>query len=177
MAASELLTDAVSDSFLQTASLYLLQNVPGFPPIIQTVHILGIAAVMASIMMINLRLLGIAVPSQNISEMTQRLLPWFWSALAVNLVSGAVFVLARPARYFNNPVFAWKFAFLVPAVLLVALFHYYSRRHTDFWISNAQRSNSGKLLAIFSIILWVMVIMAGRWIAYSEYLFYPEEFY
>jgi len=38
-------------------SLYLLGNVPGFPPMIQTVHLLSIAAVMGSIVLINLRVL------------------------------------------------------------------------------------------------------------------------
>jgi hypothetical protein len=31
----------------------------------------------------------------------------------------------------------------------------------------------GKLLALLCLGLWVMTAMAGRWIAYAEYLFYP----
>ena len=65
---------------LQDASLYLLRNVPGFPPIIQSVHIIGIAVLMGSIVMLNLRILGLAVRSQDIAEMTQRVMPWMWSS-------------------------------------------------------------------------------------------------
>src|SRR5262245_55254858 len=42
-------------------ALYLLGNVPGFPPMVQTVHLLSIAAIMGSIVLINLRLLGLAL--------------------------------------------------------------------------------------------------------------------
>ncbi len=169
------LTELISGSFLQEGSLYLLSTVPGFPPIIQTVHILGIAAVMASIVILDLRILGLAVPSQSISEMTRRLMPWLWWALLCNALSGSVFVFARPNRYFSNPVFGWKFSFLIPAVLLTVLFHLLSRQEADYWSATRQRVWTGKAIALLSLGLWIMVAMAGRWIAYSEYLYFPAE--
>lgn len=169
------LAELISGSLFQEASLFLLRNVPGFPPIIQTVHILGIAAVMGSIVLLDLRILGLAVPSQSISEMTRRVMPWLWWALASNAISGSVFVFARPARYFNNPVFGWKFTFLVPAVLLTLFFHYRSRQQADYWVSSTGRIWTGKTIALLSLGLWIMVAMAGRWIAYSEYIYFPAE--
>jgi hypothetical protein len=106
--------ESLSGSFLQDGALWTLQNVPGFPPIIQTVHILGIAVVMGSIVLLNLRILGLAIPSQSITEITGRVMPWFWIALASNFISGAFFVFGRPLRYFNNPVFLWKAGFPAP---------------------------------------------------------------
>ena len=110
------LADAIAGSFLQEAALFMLQNIPGFPPIIQTVHILGIAVVMGSAVLLNLRMLGLVVPSHSISEMTSRVMPWFWWALASNAFSGSFFVFGRPNRYFSNPVFTWKMSFLLAAV-------------------------------------------------------------
>ena len=163
----------INGSFLQNAALYLLRNVWGFPPFIQTVHILGISCVMASIVIIDLRILGLAVRSQNLSEMTRRLMPWLWCALASNLVSGGVFVLARPARYFNNPVFGWKFTFMLPALALTLLFHLLSRRQENYWSLSRQRVIASRFIALASLGLWIMVAMAGRWIAYSEYIYFP----
>ena len=40
--------DLINGSFLQAGSLWVLTNVPGFPPIIQTIHILGIAVIMGT---------------------------------------------------------------------------------------------------------------------------------
>ncbi len=58
----------LNDSFLQEGALWALRNIPGFPPIIQTVHILGIAVVMGPAVLLNLRIFGLAIPSQSITE-------------------------------------------------------------------------------------------------------------
>lgn len=160
-------------SFLQAGALWALRTIPGFPPIIQTVHILGIAVVMGTVVMLDLRILGLAVRSQKISEMTQRLLPWLWWALASNFVSGAFFLFARPNRYFNNPIFGWKMSFLFPAILLTLFFHLMSKTQPDYWELNAQRLWTARGIALLSLGLWIMVAMAGRWIAYVEYIYYP----
>ncbi len=166
------LADLVSGSFLQQAALWPLNNIPGFPPIIQTVHILGIAVVMATAVLLNLRALGLAMPSQSLSALTERVMPWFWWALASNVFSGAFFVLGRPNRYFSNPVFVWKVALLLPAVAIAMWLHHAQRRQLGF-----QDATSGRwvmrLTALVSLVLWLLVIFAGRWIAYLEYLQYP----
>ena len=75
------LASLIDGSALQQGSVYLLSQIRGFPPIIQTVHILGIVTIMGSMVLIDLRLLGLALPSQSIPELTRRLMPWTWVAL------------------------------------------------------------------------------------------------
>ena len=164
--------DLITGSFLQTGSLWILTNVPGFPPIIQTVHILGIAVVMGTAVLLNLRLLGLAVPSQNITEMTERMTPFLCFALISNVISGSFFVFGRPARYFNNPVFAGKMLFLTIAILLLVYFIRMHKKTAGYW---EQKSEiwTGKTFALISLGLWIMVSLAGRWIAYLEHLQYP----
>ena len=82
------LASALSESQAREIAVYLLGNVPGLSPIAQSLHILGIAIVMGSIVMVDLKLLGVAVPSQNVSEMIRRLMPWTWWALLLNAVTG-----------------------------------------------------------------------------------------
>lgn len=171
---NETLADLLAESQLQAVAEYLLRTVPGLPPIAQSFHILGIGAVMASSVMVNLRLLGLAVPSQDSSEMIRRLFPWTWAALGVNLVSGSLFVFARPARYFLNPIFGYKVMMLVPAFALVAFVHWLALREDGYWDRSSDRRLTAKAIAIVSLLLWVGIILAGRWIAYSEYLFYFE---
>ncbi len=166
------LAAAIEGSSLQAGALWALRSIPGFPPIIQTVHILGIAAVMGSAVMINLRILGLALPSQEISEMNQRLSPWLWWALASNLVSGGFFLFARPYRYFDNPVFLWKLGFLLPAIVL-SLMLWRTIRIQSARYSQSRVPLHSKLMALLCLGLWLMTAMAGRWIAYAEYLFYP----
>lgn len=146
--------------------VYLLSNVPGLPPIVQTFHLLGIAVIMSSVVLLDLRILGLALPSQDVQELTRRVMPWVWWTLPVMLLSGSMFVFARPRRYFTNPIFGLKFALLVPAIALAAVLHFVSVRKPDSW--------STKVVAALSLLLWVGVVLAGRWIAYVDYLF-PEE--
>ena len=146
--------------------VYLLSNVPGLPPIVQTFHLLGIAVIMSSVVLLDLRSLGLALPSQDVQELTRRVMPWVWWTLPVMLLSGSMFVFARPQRYFTNPIFKLKFALLLPAIALAAVLHFVSVRKPHDWRT--------KLVAAISLLLWVGVVFAGRWIAYVDYLF-PEE--
>jgi hypothetical protein len=161
------LARGINGSGVQSVIVNWLRTVPGLPPIVQTFHILGIGVVMGTIVMLNLRVLGWAVPSQSLSEMTRRLMPWLWSALAVSLLSGLMFVIARPRRYFVNPVFGIKFALLSVAIVLsVALPRLIARK--------AVPASILKAVAGVSMLVWIGVMLAGRWIAYADYLFPPE---
>jgi cytochrome bd-type quinol oxidase subunit 2 len=146
--------------------VYLLSNVPGLPPIVQTFHLLGIAVIMSSVVLLDLRILGLALPSQDVQELTRRVMPWVWWTLPVMLLSGSMFVFARPRRYFTNPIFGLKFALLVPAIALAVVLHLVSVRKPD--------ARGTKVIAAVSLLLWIGVVLAGRWIAYVDYLF-PEE--
>jgi len=147
-------------------AVYLLSNVPGLPPVVQTVHLLGIAVIMSSVVLLDLRILGVALPSQGVQELARRVMPWVWWALPIMLLSGLPFVFARPQRYFTNPVFGLKFALLLPSIALAALLHVVTVRKPDY--------RGTKVIAAFSLLLWIGVVLAGRWIAYADYLF-PEE--
>lgn len=166
----ENLASWIASSAANDLALALLGNVPGSPPILQTIHLLSIVAIMASALMIDLRILGFAVPSQQIQEMAQRLRYWAIGGVFGVFSSGVWFVLARPSRYFNNPVFQIKFALLIPALLCSYWIFRVALRTPQLW---SRHRWSGKLLAAISLLLWVGVVLAGRWIAYAEYLFWP----
>ena len=164
---------ALAASPINKLVLYLLGEVPGFPPLVQTVHLLSISAIMGSVVLIDLRVLGLALPSQSTTELVRRLMPWTWWALPALAVSGLVFVCARPARYLSNPVFGLKFAMLAPAIVLAVVFQRGNAKDPCFWEQSRGRRASARTIAAFSLLLWIGVAMAGRWIAYVEYLF-PE---
>jgi hypothetical protein len=158
----------IAQSDFRQTVLDLLMNVPGLPPLVQAVHILSIGVVVASLVMPNLKVLGLAATGQNYSEMLHRLRPWALTALFVLFLSGAMFVIARPYRYFSNPVVGVKFACLAGALAMT-------------WIAQHRAKSSAPLfglgdrtLAALAVIAWLGVIFAGRWIAYVDYLFWEE---
>ena len=149
----------------------LLRDVRGFAPIIQTVHIVSVAAVMGSVVFLNLNVLGLALRSQSTSELTRRLMPWTWWDLLSLAFSGLVSLFARPERYLLNPVFGLKFAMLAPAIVLGIVFHRLTAKNGQYWEQSLARRASAKVVAACSLVLWIGVAMAGRWIAYADYLF------
>ena len=148
--------------------MWPLMNVPGFPPIVQSVHIMAVCAVVASAVMLNLRLVGIAVPGQLPAEMSRRLQPWWTSALGVLFVTGMVFVIARPDRYFFNPVAGIKLAAACTGIVLTIFVFRLARTI----LSGAKPGAGLRVLAVVSSACWILVILSGRWIAYVDYLFY-----
>jgi len=158
---------SIAASPIHDLAIDWLRNIPGFPPIVQTIHILSIGCIMGSIVFIDLRVLGLAAPSQTIPEMLRRLMPWVWTSLILLFLSGAMFVVARPTRYFVNPVFGIKFALLIPAIVLAVLLQ-------RMFAKNPAPRLSVKAVAALSLLLWFGVVMAGRWIAYRDYLFPVE---
>jgi hypothetical protein len=165
------LAAALAGSPARTLAVYLLSNVPGFPPIVQTFHIISIAAIMGSIVLIDLKVLGLALPGQSIGDLVRRLMPWTWWALPILAASGLVFILARPQSYVVNPVFRAKFMMLAPALLLAFLFSRPVAHDPEFWERSGGRRTTARLIALCSLMLWIGVVLAGRWIAYADYLF------
>jgi hypothetical protein len=165
---------AISASRMHASALYLLSNVPGFPPIVQTVHILSVSAIMGSIVLIDLKILGLALPTQNTEDLVRRLMPLTWWALPTLAASGLVFILAQPQRYFVNPIFGIKFALLAPAIVLSAIVQRTIARGSKFRQWTPGRRAWVRVIAAVSLLLWIGVAMAGRWIAYADYLFPGE---
>src|SRR5205823_11887943 len=67
-------------------------------PAVQSVHILGIAVVASSALMINLRLLGVCAADQPLKQVLSRFVPFVWWALLVLLVTCTVMIVAEPPR-------------------------------------------------------------------------------
>ena len=169
----DFLAQTLAESPTREWMVYLLGNVPGLPPIAQSFHIMVIAAVVGSIVMVDLKFLGVALPNQNVSEMIRRLLPWTWYALAVNAATGLIFVLARPIRYFYNPVATFKFSCLLLAVGLAFVVYWMNRKQHGYWEHSSERLWGARIIAGVSLLLWIGVLLGGRWIAYSEYITDP----
>jgi hypothetical protein len=135
-------------------------------PTVQTVHIVSIAVVMTSMAMLDLRLVGIAGRRQSLPDMAGRFLPWVWVALVVLLCSGTILIIAEPGRELINQVFWLKMSLLAGALVLTGTFQIMLRRSKTFWDRNRA---AAVLLGCVSLVLWVGIIGAGRWIAYVDH--------
>jgi uncharacterized membrane protein SirB2 len=135
-------------------------------PTVQTVHIVSIAIVMTSMAMLDLRLVGLAGRRQSLTDMGARFLPWVWVALLILLCSGSILIIGEPRRDLRNQVFWLKMSLLAVALILTWTFQYMLRHRKGFWESHRLAAT---LLGSVSLVVWVGIIAAGRWIAYVEH--------
>lgn len=143
-----------------------IQDISWIIPTVQTIHIVSIAIVMTSMAMLDLRLVGIAGRRQTLTDMAHRLLPWVWITVIVLLCSGTILIIGEPGRDLQNTVFWTKMSLLVTALVLTFIFQTVLRRNKDFWDSHRPVA---VLLGSVSLVCWVCIVAAGRWIAYVEH--------
>lgn len=155
---------AFADQLYQLPLSEYLRATMWVVPTSQSLHILAIAALVASVLMTDLRLAGVLATDVPRSRIAKHYLPWFWSAFAVLIGTGFVQVLAEPTRELNNSLFWIKMVMIVFAVMATLILRYPAAKSGG---EDSQRSSIiVKLLAIVTILLWVGIIIAGRWIAY-----------
>lgn len=136
-------------------------------PIFQTVHILSIAVLFGSTLMLSLRVLGLNGSDQTLAEMLQRYRPWIWSALLALVASGIVLLISEPVRNMINPIFWIKMALLLVAVVFSLGFHRLIQLRMECWDVSRAGHASLRVGAIAIVILWCAVMAGGRWIAYA----------
>jgi hypothetical protein len=75
-------------------------------------------------------------------------------------------ISAEPARALQNPAFQLKMLLLVLVVGLCVAIGRPLRRDGGYWSRSAGRRGLVAVLAVTSLLLWVGIVFAGRWIAY-----------
>ncbi len=143
-----------------------IQNVLWIIPAVQTVHILAIAAVLSSVAMVDLRIFGLAGRGVTMADTASRYIPWIWWSLAVLAVTGVTLVTGEPVRSLTNPAFQIKMILLVVAMGVTIGFQATLRRNAGLWDDSARAAGVIRVAAFATLLLWLSIAVAGRWIAY-----------
>jgi len=148
-----------------TAPSVFIQNHNSWAiPTIQSIHIVGIAIVLGSVFMIDLRLLGWAGMDQTLRQTTSRFGPWLTGALWLMLVTGILMVIGEPVRELITFSF-WLKMFLVAVGTVIAVI-------LQRTIRKREDSEAGgrllKPLAVITFSIWACIIVLGRLIAYDH---------
>jgi hypothetical protein len=160
--------DAFCAHLSKTALSQAIQATDWVIPAVQTVHIVAVATVITSILMVDLRLVGFAGRQQSIAAVANRYLPPVWYALPILLLTGTTLIIAEPARSLQNWVFILKMGLLVLAAAVTLACQLPLRKDAGYWDASAARRRKVRLIAFLSLPLWIAVLFAGRWIAYVQ---------
>ncbi len=157
----------LNEFFLSLEYLPLAQHIGAtwWFPLMESVHVVSVTLMFGAILMLDLRVLGLAAVRYPVRTMTRELVPWSAAAFGIASVTGIAMFITRASAHAVNPAFQIKMLLLVLAGLNVAVFHLMVfPRHID--LSAEDVAPALRLVAASSIALWIGVMLAGRWIGH-----------
>ena len=132
-------------------------------PTVLTLHTVGMAILVGASFVINLRVLQVsaAIPLRRL----QPLYRFIWIGFAINLLSGLVLFVTEAADRVVDPVFYVKMGSIALALSLGAVL---KRRTVDRPDAPQVATVLSRSLAVLSLSLWTIAIVAGRLMAYLK---------
>jgi len=131
--------------------------------VIESIHLLGLAAIGGAVLILDLRLLGMGLRQQAVRDLARDVHPWLVASLAVMLTTGAALFMSESIKcYYSTP-----FRVKMLALALAILFTFTVRRKVSMAEPGAIRPLGQRVVAIVSLVLWFAVGASGRWIGFS----------
>jgi hypothetical protein len=136
----------------------VLNNTEWAFPLAECFHILFFAVAIGSIVMVDLRLLGLAFQRHTPAEMLRDTWAYTLAGLAVTILAGMALFLSDPRMYSLDKWFRIK-----AGMLLVAIIYNYTVH------SRVARTGSSKavgaVVGAVSVLLWISVVASGAFVA------------
>jgi hypothetical protein len=140
---------------------------PWMFPAIESVHVIAITLVVGSILIVDLRVLGLTSRNERVTEIAGSILPWTWGVFCVAVVSGFTLFAAKAHTYFDNINFQTKMVLMAAAFINMLVFHLIPFRSVGTWDIGRPAPWPAKLTCAVSLTLWILIVAMGRWIGFS----------
>ena len=126
--------------------------------VVEMVHLLGLAILGGSVLIVDLRLLGVILKGESAITINRDLSRVLLVSLSVMVLSGIALLSEEAGKCYYSPAFRWKMALLASAVL------FYFTLHRRALLSTDERAPTiwSRIAAVVSMMLWLGVGVAGR---------------
>jgi hypothetical protein len=164
----EFLTD-----FSQNPVSLTMATSPWVVPTMQCVHIMALAIIFTSVLLIAMRLLGYAWGGQSVRQTVDRFTPWAVVSLVVLALTGLVMILAEPLREVLAISFWVKMALLAIAIAISVRFLRMVRTNSAYADATVDPDPDMRTMTIATVAVWLAIIFLGRFIAYDALIWGP----
>jgi hypothetical protein len=151
-----------------TSLSHTIQTAGWIIPTLQTIHILSVAVVFSSAILVDLRIWRLLERDVPLPEVARRFLPTIWPVLLILLTTGSLLIVGEPKRSLLNSTFYLKMALLAVAIVLTVGLQRSISSSPNFWDRSRARRVAGRFAASVSMMVWCGILFAGRWIAYTQ---------
>jgi len=147
-----------------TAIADAIRTIPWLYPMFETGHYIGLSLLVGGIMLIDLRVLGMArgLPLKGMIG----LLPFVWAGFIINVLTGSMLFIYGATNFGVNRAFQLKMVFMIVAGLNALAFDVAVRRSGGQWVAADRPPTIVKGFATLSLVFWLCVVTTGRWMAY-----------
>jgi hypothetical protein len=136
-------------------------------PIIEGLHVLGLSISVGIVYYFDLRLLGFNMRGRSVSEVRNQILPWAIAGFVIMMITGGLLFWAQAAKAYVSIFGRIKFFALILAAINILVYHGISERTIAEWDKAPIPPMKARMAGLFSIILWTVVVAAGRLMAYT----------
>jgi hypothetical protein len=134
-------------------------------PVLYTLHIFGVVILVGATSALDLRMLGLVMRSEPVSDTADLLLPWAKAGFVAQVATGIFLFIAQAEDLSQNTAFLLKMATVLLAGLNVLVFHLTAYRNVRQWPKDATPA-AAKFSAVFSLTCWFGIVAMSRMIAF-----------
>ena len=149
----------------QSALALALRDSPWLFTTAGIVHILGVVVLVGSILVLDLRLLGLSTDI-SVKGLARHVLPWAAGSLLLIVPSGLLMFVAFAGELIGSPVFALKMCLILAAIANAGVLHTGVMRGAGAWDTGARPPLAARAAAAASLGFWLSVVVCGRLLAY-----------
>ncbi|TAG50266.1 MAG: hypothetical protein EAZ30_00790 [Betaproteobacteria bacterium] len=138
-----------------------LRTAPLVYPALESLHLIAIATTFGTLLIVDLRLLNVGVfglRQFDVNAIAKAVLPWTLFGFVFAAITGGLMFLSRAGDFISNGAFLIKMLLLFAAATNAGILHSRGRLDATHFVTRMQ--------AAVSLIIWITVIVCGRWIAY-----------
>lgn len=132
-------------------------------PAIEAVHLLGLGLTIGSVLLVELRLLGVGLSRQPVAQLAASAEPLLIGGIILMFMTGIPLFLSESIKAF----YSFAFWIKMTCLFLVLIFTFTIRRRVTRTNEATERPRLGRVMAITSLTLWFGVAWGGRWIGFS----------
>lgn len=144
---------------------WMRESLWGYPSV-EALHIMALGLVFGSIVVVDLRLLGLS-REVSASRLARHALPWTVGAFVVAMLTGLLMFTAHAEDFVTNRVFILKMGLILAAGVNAGLLHTGAFRTVAQWDTAVIPPARVRFAAALSIVIWICVIACGRLLAYT----------
>ena len=131
---------------------------------VSVIHYLTMFWFIGSVAIVDLRVMGVAAHKRNVTELADQLFPWAWTGFGLAVLSGFLMFTTDAGDWAPDPVFHVKLTMIVLSVVFAIIV----QRGIPKWAQLAEIPTSAKIIALISLLLWILTILSASEIPAME---------